>query len=223
MIITQPYALFLLLLVPVVWFLPRRIQDVRHGLIRSVVIAITVVALARPVSVIDESATYQVFILDVTESVSADDRRAAESALKQTLDGLDASARVGLIVMGSPSGNLAADRRWESVTRISEARGGSPVGAALETAAGIIPLGSEGAVTLLSDGRATDGRWAIALSELSSRGIPLHTVELQSPQGDVYPADSPPTHRRVKGPAGSLSMNTTLAESLAAEPSALRP
>ncbi len=49
MSLLQPSALFLLLALPLLWFWPRRVRDLRHGLLRSALFALLAFALARPV------------------------------------------------------------------------------------------------------------------------------------------------------------------------------
>ncbi len=49
---------------------------------------------------------------------------------------------------------------------------------ALEEAVARIPLGSRGAVTVVSSGASTDPHWGQAVRQLQERGIPLHTLAL---------------------------------------------
>ena len=51
--------LWLLLLVPLFWFLPRRAGDWRHAAIRSALVALLVLALARPGLVGDQADPYR--------------------------------------------------------------------------------------------------------------------------------------------------------------------
>jgi uncharacterized membrane protein len=60
----QPSSLLLLLVIPVLWFWPRRVRDIGHGLARSVLLAVLALALARPVWVHEGAEPHHVLITD---------------------------------------------------------------------------------------------------------------------------------------------------------------
>ncbi|MCB9913970.1 MAG: VWA domain-containing protein [Planctomycetes bacterium] len=81
------------------------------------------------------------------------------------------------------------------MTRVDDAAGGSPLGAALAAAAALVPQGAPGALTVVSDGLATDGDWARARRALELRGLPVHVAPLEDLSGDVYPVRLVPLQR----------------------------
>ncbi|MHC4409021.1 MAG: hypothetical protein ACYS0F_08460, partial [Planctomycetota bacterium] len=64
MSLLQPSSLLLLLAIPIVWFWPRRVRDVGHGLARSVLLAVLALALARPVWVHEGADPHHVLVHD---------------------------------------------------------------------------------------------------------------------------------------------------------------
>ena len=81
----QPAFLWLLPLAAMLWFLPTRLRDIRHGLCRSVVVILAILALARPALVTTESAAHHVLMLDASGSVPASELREARGALTRLL------------------------------------------------------------------------------------------------------------------------------------------
>ena len=65
-----PAFLFLLGTLPLLWLFPRRLHDRGLGLLRSAVIALLVVALARPVGLADSNEEYQVLVWDGSPSTT---------------------------------------------------------------------------------------------------------------------------------------------------------
>ena len=179
----QPAWLFLLLLVPLVWFVPRPTRDVRHAALRSIVLALIALGLARPVSWSDGGVEHHVVILDLTESVAAADVVSAREAARKIRDGLDDDARCTLVVLGSTT-DAGAGSSYDEVIRL--AGDGSPLADAMALANRRVPEGSAGSVVLISDGLATDQRWGAAVRALEDRGVPLHTVALTA-HDDVRP------------------------------------
>ena len=88
--------LWLLLLVPLFWFLPRRATNRWHAAIRSAVAILLILALARPAIPTDLDDSYQVLIWDRSESVDATTTAAAESWAKSLPD----SSRMRVVTLG---------------------------------------------------------------------------------------------------------------------------
>lgn len=174
-----PTYLFLLLALPLLWFVPRR-SGVRLGLIRTALMLFMVMALARPVLVSSNAQSYQVFILDRSESLSPEQKIQGESVLRELRASVSVKDNVSLIVVGE-EGEAKADIRINGSST-------SSLSAALQAASEQIPDGSRGAVTLISDGLATDRRWGAAVQSFAERGIPVNTFDLGLRQGDVYPS-----------------------------------
>jgi Mg-chelatase subunit ChlD len=182
----HPVYLLALLAVPLLWFLPQRLRDRRQGIIRSLLMALLVIALARPVLLSPDAATYQVFILDRSESISVEQRVLAEDVLETLLGQVSARDNVSLIIIGE-EGPAEANRDTKRGIYVS-GNSTSSLSAALEAALQEIPDGGRGAITLISDGLATDRRWGSAVQTLIERGIPVSTFELGRGEGDIYPS-----------------------------------
>ena len=155
-----PGFLWLLLGVPLLWFLPRPAKDVAHAALRTVLFAGLVLALARPVSLVESTSEHHVLVIDTSESVLTD-AAGVEAAWRASLDD------------GAIASVVAADR--------------SDLGAGLARAASHVPTDGRGAVTLATDGLATAPDWAPALTALAERGIPLHVLPLATSTDDVRP------------------------------------
>ena len=69
LVFVQPFWLWLLLVVPLFWFLPHRATNRTHAAIRSVLASLLIFALARPGLVTDQDHPYQVIVWDRSESV----------------------------------------------------------------------------------------------------------------------------------------------------------
>lgn len=181
-----PSLLWLLLAVPLLWFFPRRMDRVARGLLRSALFALVILALARPVLVSPQGAVFQVFVLDQSGSVGAAPAARARELLAQWQRGLTVAGQSAVIVVGADrAGEAPLSAGTSPVLRLT---GASPLGDALALAAQQIPTGSAGVVTLVSDGLATDRRWAPAVQDLIARGIPVATYDLGRDAQDVYPA-----------------------------------
>ena len=201
--LVAPEYLWLLLTVPAVWLLPRPATDRAHALLRSLVLALVVLALARPVAFRSAGEEHHAFVLDRSASVGPAARALAEERLAELLQVLPGDARARLVSFGDAG-------PWEAPDRLDEAvhlaEGGSPLAAALAAAARGIPDGARGAVTVISDGRATDPRWGAAAVDLQRRGLPVHTVRLPAPAGDCFPVSLEPRGTLRVGHAARLAV-----------------
>jgi Ca-activated chloride channel homolog len=179
----RPELLWFLLIVPALFVWPRTsVADKWHAAIRAVVVGMVVLAMALPVRLTADTTAHHVFVLDLSDSAADGAREVAKSALRTALAELDPEAHAYLVGLGR---DLPWHARLLSVDSLAPNR--SDLGAALLVAATRIPEGSSGAVTLLSDGLATNRNWSRATQTLTERGIPLHTIALDRPPTDVRP------------------------------------
>ena len=183
----QPVMALLFLAVPLVWFLPSRPRVV-HGVIRTVVLALAILALMQPVLVRSAVEQHHAIVLDQSESLPSGERDGAVAVAGDLLArlGTGQSATVVQIGGGEPV-SLDADVEWvrSADSGPTPDPGGSPLGDALELAAQSIPAGLGGSVMLISDGRSTDRHWGRPLGQLLERDIPVHTVQLR-PHDDPF-------------------------------------
>ena len=184
----RPLYLLLLLAVPLIWFFPRRIDRVVRGVLRSLLFAMIIVALAGPVLVTPVGSLFQVFVLDQSGSVTAVQRERAMQLLDQWRKRVGNPDHSAVVVMGTrddAAPALPADVR--NLIQVADVISESSLSAALAAAERQIPAGSAGVVTLVTDGLATDRRWGPTVQRLVARGIPVATYDLGRNEQDVYP------------------------------------
>ena len=187
-----PAFLWLLALLPLLWFLPRRVTDVRHGALRTALVAALLIGLARPVLLSANEAPHHVVILDRSASLSAASASESEAAFARASAALPNAATRSLVLIAPPSADGAADSensRLRQHARFGrtlhlDGEAASSLSSGLELALAQIPSGAPGAITLISDGLATDRRWGPAMAQLVERGIPLHTIALTADSED---------------------------------------
>lgn len=186
----HPWFLILLLLVPLAWFAPRRVDRLARGVLRSLLFVSVITALAGPVLLWPEASLHQVFVLDRSASVGASRAGRAAKLLDAWHDSLDKRSKGSLVLVGAPeSGGPDLPSDLTDVVQIAGDASGSPIGAALAAAERQIPEGSTGVVTLVSDGLATDRRWGPAVQRLIERGIPVAAYDLGVGESDVRPVN----------------------------------
>ncbi len=179
----QPVMALLFLAVPLVWFLPSRPRVV-HGVIRSVVLALAILALMQPVLVRSAVEQHHAIVIDQSASLLPGEREGGVAVAGDLLARLGAGQSATLVQVGGDERvSLDADIEWMRAPAAgvqSVVDGRSPLGDALELAAQSIPAGLSGSVMLISDGRSTDRHWGRPLAQLLEREIPVHTVQLRS-------------------------------------------
>ena len=190
----QPLMALLFLAVPLVWFLPSR-PRVMHGVIRTVVLALAILALMQPVLVRSAAEQHHAIVLDQSGSLLPTERDGGVAVAGDLLARLGTSQSATVVqIGGGEQVSFDADIHWmrSGGTDASEAAdesplgaGGSPIGDALELAAQSIPAGLSGSVMLITDGRSTDRHWGRSLGQVLERGVPVHTVQLR-PHDDPF-------------------------------------
>ena len=185
----SPFFLLLLPAIALLWFWPRRPSDRVQAILRTVLLASLVLALARPVWLSADRETYHVFVVDRSASISPAQQMKQRDAVALLRD--RAGARASLVVIGEPADRGAAPietNRFDSVVQVSDARSATPLGLALADAARLIPEGARGVVHLFTDGLSTDRRWAPDVQQIISRGITVDAYDMGYNERDVHPA-----------------------------------
>lgn len=219
---TTPAALWLLLLVPIVWLAlrfartnfnvrQRRVQT----LVRSVLLALIVLALARPVMSAGSSRLSVVYLVDVSHSVA----NAQIISAAQTIDSLNASvkpAQSRIVVFGADAATvdstavlrqLAVDEKPGAAATpapVSVNRIGTDVEAALMVARASLMPDALPRIILFSDGRPTAGDTNDAIARLHADGVPVSVVPMT-------PADLGDTWIDSIGVPGRISAGATFA------------
>jgi len=167
LVFQSPGWLVLLALVPLVWFVPRRLRDPRHGILRSLCLALLIGGLSRPALLSRGGAEHHTIVVDTSASVAPAARRTAG----------DAAAAI-----------VAGAARGERVVRIDVGHSAaSPLGAALAAALREIPASAAGSVTVFTDGLSTERDVSREVAALSARGVPVHVVPLSAASGPPRP------------------------------------
>jgi uncharacterized membrane protein/uncharacterized protein YegL len=189
---TAPAALFLLLAVPLVWvarafartnFNPR--QQLLQAAVRSALLVLLALALARPVISTTSSKQSVVFLVDVSHSISG---RAIEDAAAR-IDELMSTLRPAhsrIVVFGAsakPVENTAALRQLAAIDSskpdgVGIDRGGTDLEAALDAARAEIAAGYVPRLVLFTDGQSTQGDVEAAVARLAAERIPVSAEPL---------------------------------------------
>ena len=181
----QPVMALLFVVVPLLWFLPSRPRIV-HGVIRTLVLTLAILALMQPVLVRSAVEQHHAMVLDQSSSLFPGESEGAVAVAGDLLGRLGAGQSATLVQLGgSATVPLDADIEWMRTPAEAATDGRSPLGDALELAAQSIPVGMSGSVMLISDGRSTDRHWGGPLAQIFERGIPVHTVQLR-PHDDPF-------------------------------------
>ncbi len=178
-----PGFLLLLLLLPLLWWRRASLDRARCWW-RAVVFLLVIFAVAMPVWRSREAARQVVFILDQSASPGTAARRRARDLLRESLKNLDAGVLREVVVLGDPGAELAS---FAPVTFLGQK--GSNLAAALDRAALSIQEGMSAAVVVISDGASDDPLWGDAVQDLTSRGIPVHTMSLKGTPAALMPLD----------------------------------
>lgn len=198
MTLGAPHMLWLMLLVPVAAGLHWRHRThlvtgrlVGVALLRAAIVALLVVALARPAMV--HKPTTQVAVIDVSESIHDRDLELVREQLRsgwQEAVGDSADERRRLVLFGRTARPAETDILDEPIDTWREGRPtqaearGSRLAQALDLAGALIPPGTDGRVLLFTDARPTDGDAAASAFRLGRRNIELSTRLIGTPGTD---------------------------------------
>lgn len=188
---TTPSALLLLILVPLAWlvlrfartnFNPR--QRVLQTIVRSLLLALLVLALARPVISAGSSQLSVVYLVDVSHSV---DTEQVASAAKE-IDTLNASVKPAyskIVAFGNNATTVANTQELLNFATLEPKtpppavdRTGSDLDAALMSARAALQPGALPRIILFSDGRPTSGDTTAAIARLHADGVPVSVIPL---------------------------------------------
>jgi uncharacterized membrane protein/Mg-chelatase subunit ChlD len=189
---TAPAALWLLTLVPAV-YLAHRVsrtnfnphQSRLQATLRSLLLAVLVLALARPIASTRSTRQSIVYAVDVSHSIGS----AGITEAARRIDQLDAALRPGhsrIVAFGATARTLdgtAALRRLAQLDPGAEDplhvdRRGTDLEAALDTARGELATDHIPRIVLFSDGRQTAGDVRAAAARLAAERIPVSVEPL---------------------------------------------
>jgi Ca-activated chloride channel homolog len=205
----NPGYLLLLLALPLVWLFPRAPRDLGLQLLRTLVLLMLILALGRPTGVRADESDHQVFIVDLSASAGAGEAAQRLEWIGEVARSLPRESLSTLVTFGAEEQALGDDLRdaFQAVFRIPAGDDASPIADTIALAASRIPLGSRGAITLVSDGLATSRRWGPVILQVEQRGIPVHTVELPGIRDDAFPIRITPLQSLRVGHTASLQVD----------------
>ncbi|MDQ7820123.1 MAG: VWA domain-containing protein [Armatimonadota bacterium] len=181
--VDHPAAVLLLVAVPVAVALAARRALPRGALVlRLAVLAALALAAAHPAVRRPGGDLTVVFAVDVSDSVRAAQRQAAERFVR------DASAlrrpgdRIGLVVFGADAVVEEVPSADPLLAFVSRPPGhATDLAAAIRAALGVLPPEGSRRVVILSDGRPTRGDLAGALALARAAGVEVSAVSLDAP------------------------------------------
>lgn len=179
----HPQAAWLLLLVPAFWWWARKRVGVTHRLLRCAIFMLLIAALAQPSLLHRAGGADQVVVLDQRASLSPAARAQAVNAARAMLG--RRGARTTVIQLGGGPLDLKPAR----LVAVPEGEHAGSLSEALSTALDNLPMGSRGAVTVISDGLSRDRRWGGAIEALLRRGVVVNTVSLPPSRREAFIAD----------------------------------
>ena len=181
-----------LLALPALWFWPTGPLHRTQAALRTLVLALAILALTQPVLVTTAARQHMAIALDQSASLTPEAQQGAAAAAAEIAalaQSADASVRV--VQLGGDAPAVDDRDRWlrpNGGAADSDVDSGSPLGDALALAAQSIPRGMGGRLVLISDGRATDPHWGKALGAIDARRLPVHILPVAA-QEDVFLAN----------------------------------
>ena len=190
---TDPAALWLLLLVPLVWvghLLARTNFNARQRWlqagVRTLLLAAIACALARPVIGTSSSRHSIVYVVDVSHSIAS---RALEDAAKKIdeLNGTLSPAHTRIVVFGKTAAVVRDAGALRDLAKLEDSdesagspvdRGGTDLEAALDVARAELAPGYVPRIVLFSDGDPTGGDTSAAVARLAVDRIPVFVEPL---------------------------------------------
>ncbi|TMI73374.1 MAG: VWA domain-containing protein [Bacillati bacterium ANGP1] len=175
-----PAALFLLVLLPVVAALARRRVAPRGALaLRLLVVTLIVTALASPYLWTRGGDLTVVFAVDLSDSVPAEQRQAAQEFVRSAAGHRRPGDRVGLVTFGA---SAITEELPNPQPRLAFATQpvatGTDLGQAIRAALAALPEDGARRIVLLTDGNDNRGGLAEALALARSDGVEVSAVPL---------------------------------------------
>ncbi len=189
MTFTTPLALLLLLTIPVVIYvgLPRvrfrRGRDIASLILRTLMLALVIFALAgtQIVGAADKLAV--VFLVDVSDSVGQQMQEAETAYIRDALATMRPDDQAAVVVFG---GNALVERPMSSVRELAPLRstpvtGNTDLEEALSLGMALFPAGAAKRVVILSDGLPTVGDADMVARRAAATGVQIDYAEFSRP------------------------------------------
>lgn len=189
-----PWALWLLLLIPLTVFLaligPRRPTRLRFwgGLgLRVFLLLLIVLALAGIQLRLPSNLRTVVFVLDASESLPAESRSQGEAFISAAIQDMPSNNQAAIVVFGKDAlvERLASPEQQLGPFGSIPVTVGTDIESALQLALALFPDEGARRLVLLSDGRENLGQALDQASYAAAHGVELAYVPLGGPQGEA--------------------------------------
>ncbi|MDP9069338.1 MAG: VWA domain-containing protein [Actinomycetota bacterium] len=188
----QPLWLIALAAIPLLWVIQRRgisavsrRQRTVASVVRSVIVAAIVLALAGLAVVLPERSLATIFVVDVSDSVGATGRSKSETFVREALAAKPPEALAGVVAFGGDARvEMTLQDEPELISIASRPDPShSDVARALRLAAALMPDGGRRRIVLISDGRENAGDARLEAESLHARGLRVDSVAIEGTSG----------------------------------------
>jgi len=185
-----PAFLWLLLLLPLLWLFTLLVRDggsIRYGrrfwaslLLRSLILAALVLALAGTQVVQSVDDRQVVFLLDSSDSVALSQRARAEAYIQDALTAMPANAQAGIVVFGEHAQVERLPGSAQMLGTISNIPPGTQtnIADAIQLGLTMLPAEAQRRLVLLSDGGENSGDAQAAARLAAAQGVPIDVIPL---------------------------------------------
>ena len=223
------YPRLLLMIVPalalLMWFDARTTHPMSSGrrrwllMVRALMVALAIAALASPAKVLKSTAQAVVFVLDHSRSQGEEGLGRVYAKAKELSEGLAAGVEVGFVSAGAEPEVLEVPGGdgfdFEMRTEVMERTGQQTnLSAAVAMAQGLFPAGAARHVVYVGDGQETRGSVEDAARDAAVTGVTIHAAAVAGEQRpDVRVVKVIPSQTRINEGA-SLKLGATVESSL---------
>ncbi|HMA33952.1 MAG TPA: VWA domain-containing protein, partial [Chloroflexia bacterium] len=149
---------------------------------RAAVLSCVLLALAGLQLVQSAGPTSTVYLVDVSDSVSAADRDAAHAYVQSAVAAARPDDRTAVVLF---AGQAVVARPLGAAGPVlpfpaPSAGGATDIGGAIRLGLGLLPAGGARRLVLLSDGRETTGQAQVAATQAGAAGVPISVVPLHA-------------------------------------------
>lgn len=205
--VARPWMFALLGVLPLLWLAMRRsiagwstAQRRTCTLVRSIMLALIVLALAGLTVTRPSAETSVLFLVDGSASISPEAGASAREFVAKALAAKPRGDTAGIVGFGAapalwlPPGEYPELAQWP----VLDARKATDIGAAIDFSSALFPSGQSRRVVLLSDGNDTENRASEASVRLAAAGVEVWTVPLRNPERPEVLVERVEIPRRLK-------------------------
>jgi uncharacterized membrane protein/Mg-chelatase subunit ChlD len=190
MTFVYPHMLWLLLLLPPLWWLTLRaagrLPPLRFWsslLLRSALLIALIGSLAGAQLVSPSHRLTTIFLVDQSDSISLSARGRALVFVQEALTAMRAGDRAGLVVFGQEAlvERVPIERRDSDRFLAEPAATSTDIASAIQLGMALFPSDAQKRLVLLSDGGENQGQALAAVEMAAARHIPIEVVDLSGP------------------------------------------